>query len=144
MNGHAHAFSELAVGYGSGELGCWIDASETRMVQTGVEHARVLDAAAYMGEYCSERPLLRAFAHARTGLQVPSDLGDARNNALAYTQIHGLASAALVKNALSYDLPVSFLLKGARGIGKGTAVLEIARQLGLHPYEVRSSARIWS
>ena len=50
--------------------------------------------------------------------------------------MHGLASAALVKNALSYDLPVSFLLKGARGIGKAATVLEIARELGLHPYDV--------
>ncbi|KZV61880.1 AAA-domain-containing protein [Peniophora sp. CONT] len=119
MNGHAtHGFSELSVGFGSGELGCWVDASETRMVQTGIEHSRVPDASAYMG------------------LQVLSSEGEARNNALAYAQMHGLASAALVKNALSYDLPVSFLLKGARGIGKARTVLEIARQLGLHPYEL--------
>ncbi|VDB88628.1 unnamed protein product [Peniophora sp. CBMAI 1063] len=119
LNGHANGYSELSVGYGSGELGCWVDVQETRMVQTGVEHARVPDAAAYMG-----------LNIARSGE------GGARNNALAYVQMYALASAALVKNALSYDLPVSFLLKGARGIGKATTVLEIARRLGLHPYEL--------
>ena len=51
LNGHANGFSELSVGYGSGELGCWVDTAETRMVQTGVEHARAPDATAYMGAH---------------------------------------------------------------------------------------------
>ena len=31
-----------------GELGCWVDSSNTRMVQTGVEHSRVPSVCSYM------------------------------------------------------------------------------------------------
>lgn len=31
-----------------GELGCWVDSSITRMVQTGVEHSRVPSVCSYM------------------------------------------------------------------------------------------------
>ena len=60
-NGHALGFSEMSVGFTSGELGCWVDATETRMVQTGVEHARIPDAAAYMGGYPSRRAFVNGY-----------------------------------------------------------------------------------
>jgi peroxin-6 len=56
---------------------------------------------------------------------------------MAYTHIQGLVSAALVPRALSYDIPISIVLKGARGVGKTTIVKDVARQLGVHAYEVR-------
>ncbi len=31
-----------------GELGCWVDPTTTRIVQTGVEHSRVPDIMSYM------------------------------------------------------------------------------------------------
>ena len=57
---------------------------------------------------------------------------DLHNNDAAFKQIHGLVSATLVRNALSYNIPVSILLKGTRGVGKFTTAAQIARQLGLH------------
>lgn len=46
---HAVAFTEQDLYTGStvGELGCWVDSSVTRMVQTGLEHARVPDVGSY-------------------------------------------------------------------------------------------------
>jgi peroxin-6 len=41
--------SDLSVAFAVGELGCWVDATETRMVQTGVEHALIPDTFTYMG-----------------------------------------------------------------------------------------------
>lgn len=38
--------------------------------------------------------------------------------------------------APSYDLPVSVLLTGPRGVGKSTMVKSIANKLGIHLFEV--------
>jgi peroxin-6 len=38
---------DLYTGSAVGELGCWIDPNLTRIVQTGVEHARVPDTRRY-------------------------------------------------------------------------------------------------
>lgn len=40
---------DLYAGITTGEWGCWVDPSVTRIVQTGVEHARVPDVAGYLG-----------------------------------------------------------------------------------------------
>lgn len=47
-----------------------------------------------------------------------------------------LTSAALSQQAVDYDLQLSFLLKGGRGIGKFTAASWVAQRLGLHLFEV--------
>ena len=39
---------DLYTGSTLGELGCWVDTSITRMVQTGVEHSRVPSVCSYM------------------------------------------------------------------------------------------------
>jgi peroxin-6 len=36
--------SDVHLGLSAGELGCWVDATVTRVTSTGVEHARVPDA----------------------------------------------------------------------------------------------------
>lgn len=41
--------SDMYIAATAGELGCWVDPSVTRMVQTGLEHARVPDMAQYLG-----------------------------------------------------------------------------------------------
>lgn len=41
--------ADMYVGSTIGELGCWVDPAVTRMVQTGVEHSRIPEAAAYLG-----------------------------------------------------------------------------------------------
>lgn len=43
-----HATQDLYTGSTLGELGCWVDSSVTRVVQTGVEHSRVPDVKAYL------------------------------------------------------------------------------------------------
>jgi peroxin-6 len=40
---------DIVVGCMMGEYGCWVDTAMTRMVQAGIEHARVPDAASYLG-----------------------------------------------------------------------------------------------
>ncbi len=53
-----------------------------------------------------------------------------------------LTSAALSQQAaVNYDLQLSFLLKGGRGIGKFTAASWVAQRLGLHLFEVRRALR---
>ena len=52
-----------------------------------------------------------------------------------------LTSAALSQQAVDYDLQLSFLLKGGRGIGKFTAASWVAQRLGLHLFEVRQARR---
>lgn len=39
---------DLYTGSTLGELGCWVDPSLTRMMQTGLEHARVPDVGSYL------------------------------------------------------------------------------------------------
>lgn len=50
-----------------------------------------------------------------------------------------LTSAALTQRAMDYDLQLSFLLKGGRGIGKFTVASWVAQRLGLHLFEVSST-----
>jgi len=38
---------DVYTGSTMGELGCWIDTSVTRMIQTGVEHTRIPDVTSY-------------------------------------------------------------------------------------------------
>jgi hypothetical protein len=38
--------------------------------------------------------------------------------------------------ALTFDIPISALLKGSRGIGKFTTAVQVARRLGMHVFEV--------
>ncbi len=42
----------------------------------------------------------------------------------------------LGKHSVSYNLPLSFLLSGARGTGKYTSCRGVARLLGMHVLEV--------
>lgn len=41
--------ADMYLGATMGELGCWLDTAVTRVIQTGVEHARVPDVKAYIG-----------------------------------------------------------------------------------------------
>ena len=38
--------------------------------------------------------------------------------------------------ALTFDIPISMLLKGSRGIGKFTTAMQVAQHLGMHIFEV--------
>ena len=48
MSKSSPPLQDLYTGSTLGELGCWIDTRITRMIQAGVEHARVPDVASYM------------------------------------------------------------------------------------------------
>jgi peroxin-6 len=50
--------SDVHLGLSSGELGCWVDTTVTRVTQTGVEHVRIPDASAFLS--ARFLPLLRA------------------------------------------------------------------------------------
>jgi peroxin-6 len=59
-----------------------------------------------------------------------------RGNHRAFMQLLGLSQAALIPEALTFDIPISVLLKGSRGIGKFTTAMQVARRLGMHVFEV--------
>ncbi len=59
-----------------------------------------------------------------------------RGNHRAFMQLLGLSQAALMPEALTFDIPISVLLKGSRGIGKFTTAMQVARRLGMHVFEV--------
>lgn len=56
----------------------------------------------------------------------------------AYEKLLALTAAALNRHAVDYQLQLSILLKGPRGVGKYTVAMQVARRLGIHLYEVQS------
>jgi hypothetical protein len=59
-----------------------------------------------------------------------------QGNQRAFMQLLGLSQAALMPQALTFDIPITMLLKGPRGIGKFTTAVQVARRLGMHVFEV--------
>lgn len=59
-----------------------------------------------------------------------------------YDKLVTLASAASAQRAVNYNLNLSILLKGTRGIGKFTTAFWVAQRLGMHLLEVRVF-RVW-
>jgi peroxin-6 len=53
-----------------------------------------------------------------------------------FGKLFALSSAILARSAVDYDLHMSILLKGARGIGKFTVATWVAQRLGMHLLEV--------
>ncbi|KAF8526854.1 AAA-domain-containing protein [Hysterangium stoloniferum] len=104
-----------------GELGCWVDTHITKMVQTGVEYSRVPDVASYLG--------------------LDSEVSSVPNASFTdstkpYSKLRDLAEATLHPSAVDYELQLSVLLKGSRGIGKYTTALRVACSLGVHLLDV--------
>ncbi|KAJ3851183.1 AAA-domain-containing protein [Lentinula lateritia] len=99
-----------------GELGCWFDPDSTRMVQAGVDHSFVPDVGGYFGS-----------------VRIPPFI---EGSGKAARKLHSISSVVLERRAVDYNLQLSMLLKGARGIGKYTAASQVARNLGMHILEV--------
>ncbi|CCM06091.1 uncharacterized protein FIBRA_08338 [Fibroporia radiculosa] len=113
------SLQDIYVGATVGELGCWIDSSVTRMIQTGLEHSRVPDIS-------KGTPFL--------GYGGSSSLLTASDS--PYQKLCDLASAALSRHAVGYQLQLSILLQGAPGVGKYTVASSISRRLGMHLCEI--------
>ena len=138
----ALAASDVYLGAAVGELGCWVDPSVTRMIQTGVEHARVPDMARYLNlrkgaDSCVDGPHTHAFVDG----SVPHSPITRGSSPLfspdsAYGKLTALTAAALKPNAVEYQLQLSILLKGPKGSGKFTTASWVAQHLGIHLFEV--------
>lgn len=59
------------------------------------------------------------------------------SNSTPYSKLYDLTAAVLRPGVINYDLNLTILLKGARGIGKFTAISNVAQDLGIHMLEVR-------
>ncbi|KAF7359478.1 Peroxisomal biogenesis factor 6 [Mycena sanguinolenta] len=112
-----------------GELGCWIDPSVTRLIQSGVEHCRV----PYVGSYFRpDRNSPRALFSILDGFHEPCLLRPSG----PYGRLVSLCSATLLRDAVDYNLHLSVLLKGARGTGKFTTACWVAQRIGMHILEI--------
>ncbi|KAJ7043376.1 AAA-domain-containing protein [Mycena alexandri] len=112
-----------------GELGCWIDPSITRLIQTGGEHCRVPDVGTY---FHPDRNSPRALLGILNGFPDPALLRPSS----PYGRLMSLCSATLLRDAVDYNLHLSVLLKGARGTGKFTTACWVAQRIGMHILEI--------
>lgn len=55
---------------------------------------------------------------------------------LPFEKLRQIISTCLLPSAADYDLHISVLLKGARGVGKRTVTHWVAEQLGVNLFEV--------
>ena len=133
------ASPDMYVGATVGELGCWVDPAVTRMVQTGIEHARIPDVGEYLGLREFMGPLLVSLVLIQVIARVPSPLDVVPDQETPFGKLLALASAALNRRAVDYNLQLSILLKGARGVGKTAIAGWVAQRLGIHLLEVSIS-----
>ncbi|EJD02070.1 AAA-domain-containing protein [Fomitiporia mediterranea MF3/22] len=99
----------------SGELGCWIDSSVTRVVQVGLEHLPT--------------------PHTRHNPSTNADFDVGSFNG-CFSKISELISAALEKDAAAFGLDLAILLRGPGESVVMTLVDTVARCLGFHLLEV--------
>lgn len=91
--------------------------SQTKMVQTGVEHSRTpIGSISRYYALANRLPLYRT--------ETP-----------AFKQLHELVSSSLHPLGREFKLSCNALIQGPRGGGKSTLVREVAEELGVHVYE---------
>lgn len=114
----------------TGELGVFVDPDVTRIVQAGLERARVPDVGAYFeSDPSSPRALI---AHLSSSSS-PSPLVTPSS---PFAKLHSLISASLSRLSLDCSLDTTFLVKGNRGTGKFTMVSWVGERLGVGIMEV--------
>ncbi|EAU88281.2 TER94-PB [Coprinopsis cinerea okayama7 len=124
---------DLYLGGQMGELGCWVDPSVTRIMQTGIEHSRIPDPGSY---YDLERKMssgiLKILEERDSSLLAPSS---------PFGKLLAMATASMTKWSLDCHLDLTFLIKGQRGVGKYTTISWVAQKLGIHIMEARMIPR---
>ncbi|KAF8163058.1 P-loop containing nucleoside triphosphate hydrolase protein [Crassisporium funariophilum] len=128
MSTASPSLQDIYTGSTMGELGCWVDANVTRVIQTGVEHSRVPDVRSYLKLDTASSTILTILEAEPSSLL----LGPGS----PFSKILALSSAALAQRAVDYNLNLSFLLKGSRGIGKFSVASWVAQRLGLNLLEI--------
>ncbi|RDB21464.1 Peroxisomal biogenesis factor 6 [Hypsizygus marmoreus] len=118
---------DVYLGSTIGELGCWVDSTVTRMIQTGLEHSWI----PYVGTYF-DTAIPRALFSTLSNLRFSHLLG----RESPFDKLFTLASAACAQHAVDYQLDLSIMLSGARGTGKFTTTFWVAQRLGMHLLEV--------
>ncbi|KAF9646869.1 AAA-domain-containing protein [Thelephora ganbajun] len=113
---HQTTTPDIYTGASAGELGCWVDCQNTRILQAGTEQSGIPG--------CWDNAPLRVPHHPTT----------IKGN--VYWRLYRIFQVALMHSAPSYDLAVSVLLTGSRGVGKSTMVKTMANCLGIHLFEV--------
>ncbi|UZJ54156.1 hypothetical protein CBS101457_003476 [Exobasidium rhododendri] len=106
----------------TGELGCVVDTTLTKMVQTGVSRMRVADSSGWLGIE-TDTPTFPT----QSPLTAPNSIFD---------KLSRLVEATLLPHAADYGLHLTVLLKGARGSGKKTLTRWVAQQAGIHLIEL--------
>ncbi|KAJ8086247.1 peroxisomal assembly protein [Marasmius tenuissimus] len=109
----------------TGELGCWFDSNgATRMTLTGLEQSRVPDVYPYLGLGRPLDPVDLTAPRSQSNPRKPLD------------QLYSIASVISQPSGVDYNLQLTALLEGNRGVGKFTVAQSVARLLGLHLLEV--------
>ncbi|KAG6878747.1 hypothetical protein C0993_008046 [Termitomyces sp. T159_Od127] len=124
-----HAYHDVCNGSTVGELGCWVDSSITRIVQSGVEHSWIPSVGTY---FETEDPSSRGTLYSTLSRHKSSHLLGPDS---PYHILLQFMSATSAQQAMDYRLDMSMLLKGARGIGKFTIASWVAERLGMHLLE---------
>ncbi|KAH0584181.1 hypothetical protein H2248_009739 [Termitomyces sp. 'cryptogamus'] len=120
---------DLCNGSTVGELGCWVDPSITRIVQSGVEHSWIPS----VGTYFETDPSSPGTLYSTLSRKKSSHL---LGQGSPYDILLQFMSATSAQQAMDYKLDLSALLKGARGIGKFTVASWVAERLGMHLLEI--------
>lgn len=125
----ANGEQDLYTGSTVGELGCWVDSEVTRMIQTGLEHARVPELGSYL------EPDVQ---HSRSIFSFLKRLPSSRllRSESPFSKLQAIISAGFLRHSVNYNLQLTILLKGMRGIGKFSTVCGVAQSMGMHILEV--------
>ncbi|KPV72060.1 uncharacterized protein RHOBADRAFT_39809 [Rhodotorula graminis WP1] len=107
-----------------GALGCFVDPKVTKLLQTGVERGRVPDVAGWMAD------LIRPCVTAAPSPSVPL-APDAFGTPTPGSRLLAFLLSSLTPRASTYALPLTVLLKGARGSGKRVLLRCVTRAAGV-------------
>lgn len=115
-----------------GQLGCIVDPHVTKMVQTGVEHCRVVDCDRWLG-VTSDTPRLPTDF---TNPELQKLVSPLVSPSSPFSTLSSLLNATVQPNASRFNLHLSVLLKGARGCGKRTVTRWVAKSAGVQLVEL--------